>query len=45
MYFSATCEALPRIFTSGPLDSYTRVNGFWLLRLLLLLLRPRILLF
>ena len=21
MYFSATCEAVPRIFTSGPFDS------------------------
>jgi hypothetical protein len=32
--------AEPRIFTSGPFDSNTRLNGFWLLRL-----RPRMRLF
>ena len=37
-YFSATCEAVPRILMSGPLDSNTRVIGFWPRRLLLLLL-------
>ena len=37
-YFSATWEAVPRILISGPLDSNTRVIGFWPRRLLLLLL-------
>src|ERR1700693_4469835 len=34
-------EGVPRIFTSGPLDSKTRVSGLWLLRLF----RPRMRLF
>src|SRR4029077_15116549 len=29
MYFSAICAAVPRILTSGPLDSKFRANGFW----------------
>src|SRR6476660_2400069 len=32
MYFSAICAAVPRILTSGPLDSKFRANGFWGLR-------------
>src|SRR5262245_53486962 len=32
------CAGVPRIFTSGPLDSKLRANGLWFLRLLL---RPR----
>lgn len=32
MYFSAMCEAVPRIFTSGPFDSKFRASGFWGLR-------------
>src|SRR5581483_3178194 len=35
-YFSAMCAGVPRIFTSGPLDSKLRANGFWLFRF-----RPR----
>ena len=51
MYFSAICAAVPRIFTSGPLDSKLRESGFCgfrllllgllVLLLLLLLFRPR----
>ena len=36
---SRRCEtAFPRIFTSGPLDSKTRVIGFWLLRGVMMML-------
>lgn len=46
-YFSATVCAVPRIFTSGPFDSYERVSGFGPLRPLPFPppLRPRIRLF
>jgi hypothetical protein len=37
-YFSAMCAGVPRIFTSGPLDSKLRVSGLWFFRLLF---RPR----
>ena len=29
MYFSAICAGVPRIFTSGPLDSKLRESGLW----------------
>jgi hypothetical protein len=53
MYFSAIVWALPLTFTSGPFDSYERVNGLGVLPLLwlppppplLLRLRPRMRLF
>ena len=40
-YFSAMCAGVPRIFTSGPLDSKLRANGLWFFRLLLFRPRPR----